>query len=471
VGHVRLVLEREPIVAVITLCLLNVFVVAAGTAVVNLTPERNLTPQPPSVAERAVVPAGGGRTSAANSSAPLPSAATLAGRLAGPMRLAGAPINAVVIDPATRRTLFDQRSDVALVPASTTKIVTATAALSALGPDDRLTTKVVRNGQGIVLVGGGDPTLASRSRKGFPDFASLPDLAKRTATALKASGTRRVRLDYDSSRFGEPGAAPGWKPNYLPEGSVAPVTALTVDEGRPIPAVCEEDSATTPRAPDPPRAAAQTFAQFLAKYGVRASVGSQVKAGSGLRQVAAVRSPPVPALVEHMLECSDNDLAEALAREVAIKRHRAADFAGAGEAVREVLAGLGVSDGVETYDGSGLSVRNRITPAALAKIVALAASDRHPTLRSVITGMPVAGFSGTLEDRYAGGSTTEAGAGSVRAKTGTLSDVTTLAGLVYDADGRVLAFAFMVNKVKSVDTARVALDRLASAVAACGCRG
>jgi D-alanyl-D-alanine carboxypeptidase len=457
-------------VAVITLCLLNIFVVSAGVAVVNLTPERNLTPQPPSVAERALVPAGGGRTSAANSSAPLPSASTLAGRLAGPMQSAGAPINAVVIDPATRRTLYDLRSDVAQVPASTNKIVTATAALSALDAGDRLTTKVVRNGNGIVLVGGGDPTLASRSRKGFPSFASLPDLAKRTATALKAAGTRRVRLDYDSSLYEDSGGAPGWKPSYLPGGNIALVTALAVDEGRAIPAVCDEDSATTQRAPNPPRAAAQTFGQFLTKYGVRASVGSQVKAGKGLRQVAAVRSPPVPALVEHMLECSDNDLAEALARQVAIKRHRTPDFAGASEAVQEVLAGLGVSDGVQTYDGSGLSVRNRITPAALARIVALAASDQNPTLRSVITGMPVAGFSGTLEDRYAGLGTA-AGAGSVRAKTGTLSDVTTLAGLVDDADGRVLAFAFMVNKVKSVETARVALDRLASAVAACGCRG
>jgi D-alanyl-D-alanine carboxypeptidase len=480
----RGLLAREPIVALVTLCLLNVFIVVAGTAVVRLTPKRELAVQPPAVAARAVVVPGGtggaggaggaggvdpAGITPAGSTGPLPSTGTLTARLAGPIRSAGAPINAVVIDPATRRVLYDQRSQVPLVPASTTKIVTTAAALAALGPDHRLTTRVVRSSKGIVLVGGGDPTLASRPTDGFPQYASLSDLAARTATALRATGKRRIRLDYDTSLYQGPRTAPGWKPNYLPEGSVAPVTALTVDEGRARPNACEED-APAPRAGDPPLAAAQRFAQALRRHGVRADIGSRVVAPKDAQQVAAVQSPPLRALVEHTLECSDNDLAEALARQVAIARHRPAAFAGASQAVHDVLADLGVAAGVQVNDGSGLSVNNRITPAALARIVALAAGGRHPELRAVITGMPVAGFSGTLEDRYAGDATL-AGAGAVRAKTGTLSDVSTLAGLAYDADGRLLAFAFMVNDVKSTSLARVALDRLASVLAGCGCRG
>jgi D-alanyl-D-alanine carboxypeptidase len=376
----------------------------------------------------------------------------------------------VVIDPASRRVLYDQRSRLPLVPASTTKIVTTTAALAALGPDHRLTTQVVRTSKGIVLVGGGDPTLTGgRSADGFPAYASLADLAARTASALRANGTRRVRLDYDTSLYDGPRTGPGWKPNYVPEGSVAPVTALAVDEGRARPNACEENS-TAPRAGDPPLAAAQRFAQALRRHGVQARLGAAVIAPKGAPQMAAVQSPPLRALVEHTLECSDNDLAEALARQVAIARHRPADFGGASQAVHEVLADLGVADGVQVSDGSGLSVRNRITPAALARIVAAAAAGDHPELRAVITGMPVAGFSGTLEDRYAGDAT-QMGAGAVRAKTGTLSDVSTLAGLAYDADGRLLAFAFMVNNVKSTGLARVALDRLAAVLAGCGCRG
>lgn len=467
-------LKREPIGAVLTLCLLNVFVLAAGTAVVNLTPERDLVPRPPTVAGRAIVSAGDAAAGAASTGAPLPNARTLAARLAGPMGLAGAPINAVVIDSNSRKVLFDQRSQLPLVPASTTKIVTATAALAALAPDHRLTTKVVQSGQSgqsgqrIVLVGGGDPTLAGERTSGFLQPAALPDLARRTAAALRAAGVDRVRLDYDTSMYGDPRPAPGWKSNYLPEGSVAPVTALAVNEGRARPIACADD-ATVARAADPPLAAAQAFAQQLRRRGIQAQVGAEVVAAKGARQLAAVQSPPIPALVEHMLECSDNDLAEALVRHVAIARDRPADFAGASRAVRAVLAELGVAQGVEVYDGSGLSIRNRITPAALARIIALAASSRRPELRPAITGMPVAGFSGTLEDRFVGAAE-QTGVGTVRAKTGSLSDVSTLAGLAYDADGRVLAFAFMVNQVRSTEAARLALDRLAAVVAGCGCR-
>jgi D-alanyl-D-alanine carboxypeptidase/D-alanyl-D-alanine-endopeptidase (penicillin-binding protein 4) len=86
----------------------------------------------------------------------------------------------------------------------------------------------------------------------------------------------------------------------------------------------------------------------------------------------------------------------------------------------------------------------------------------------VITGMPVAGFSGTLSDRYAGPGTL-AGAGTVRAKTGTLDNVNTLAGLAYDAQGRVLAFAFMANNVKNPAAAMDSLDQMAATLASCGC--
>jgi D-alanyl-D-alanine carboxypeptidase/D-alanyl-D-alanine-endopeptidase (penicillin-binding protein 4) len=132
------------------------------------------------------------------------------------------------------------------------------------------------------------------------------------------------------------------------------------------------------------------------------------------------------------------------------------------------LARLGVDDGVRVDDGSGLSTRNRITPLALARIAALAASGRYPRLRAAITGMPVAGFTGTLAAPRYTDSRTVAGAGVVRAKTGTLSGVSTLAGVAHDADGRLLAFAFMLGDGKGpVDRGR--LDLLAASVAACGC--
>lgn len=455
---------------VLSLSLLNVFAVTAALAVVKLTPDRRLSPQPPSVRVRDLAQASASAAipAADLASGPLPNASTLGGRLGALIGGPGAKINAVVIDALTGRTLFERHGDAPATPASTTKLVTSVAALASVGPGHRITTQVVRGaGGGIVLVGGGDPTLTAlpaRPDADHPPYASLLDLAKQTAAALKASGVRQVRVDYDASAYQGPRTAAGWKPNYLPDGEAAPVAALTVDEGRVAPA----DPSKKTRVPDPPAAAAREFALLLSRNGVSAKAGRQTVAQKGASRLGAVQSPPMSALVEHLLTHSDNDVAEAVARQVAMKLGRPATFADGAQAVRQVLAGLGVTGGVSVNDGSGLSTRNRISPIALARIVSLAAGEKHPELRPVITGMPIAGFSGTLSPPRYTVPGSRAGAGMVRAKTGTLAGVSTLAGVAYDADGRLLSFAFMAGDGKGpVDPGK--LDQLAAAVASCGC--
>ncbi|MDT4935178.1 MAG: hypothetical protein QOK11_3070, partial [Pseudonocardiales bacterium] len=92
----------------------------------------------------------------------------------------------------------------------------------------------------------------------------------------------------------------------------------------------------------------------------------------------------------------------------------------------------------------------------------------------IVTALPVAAWSGTLSGRYLRGSGATAGAGVVRAKTGTLTSVSSLAGFVHDADGRLLAFAVLADHVAPGDgptaAAEAALDRIAAALAGCGCR-
>ncbi|MFI0372014.1 D-alanyl-D-alanine carboxypeptidase/D-alanyl-D-alanine-endopeptidase [Actinomadura sp. 1N219] len=397
-----------------------------------------------------------------------PNTSALAGRLSALIGGPRAKLSAVVIDVATRRPLFEWRADRPATPASTTKLVTSVAALASVGPAHRITTQVVRGtGGGIVLVGGGDPTLTvlpARPDAGHPPYASLLDLARQTATTLKASGAGRVRVDYDTSAYQGPRTAAGWKPNYVPDGEVAPVTALAVDEGR----VAPSDPSKKTRVSDPAAAAAKQFARLLSKYGVSAKVGRSTVAQKGAVRLGAVQSPPMSALVEHLLTESDNDVAEAVARQVAMKLGRPATFADAAQAVQQVLAQLGVAQGVLVNDGSGLSTRNRISPIALAHLVSIAAGEKHPELRSAITGLPIAGFSGTLSPPRYTGATSRAGAGMVRAKTGTLAGVSTLAGLAYDVDGRLLAFALMAGDGKGpVDPGK--LDQLAAAIASCGC--
>jgi D-alanyl-D-alanine carboxypeptidase/D-alanyl-D-alanine-endopeptidase (penicillin-binding protein 4) len=376
----------------------------------------------------------------------------------------GTNLSGTVIDAMTRKPLFASHADLPAVPASTTKLTTSAAVLAAVGPDHRITTSVVRGGGGVILVGGGDPTLTRTApRLGYPRPATLTDLAKQTAAALKAAGVRHVRVDYDVSAYEGSRSGPGWKPVYFAEGDVAPVSALELDEGRVAP-----DSPG--RVSDPPSVAATAFAQLLNRQGVSARVGGRTKAPAGAQRLGAVQSPPVSALVERLLTDSDNDIAEAMARQVAIKLHRPPTFQGGAAAVHDVLTRLGIGAGIDTVDGSGLSPRNRITPNGLARLLAFAAaSPRRPELRTVLSGMPIAGFSGTLADRYGVG-TAAAGRGVVRAKTGTLNGVNTLAGVVDDADGRLLAFAFMANNVQSPSAALAALDALAGTLANCGCR-
>ncbi len=200
-------------------------------------------------------------------------------------------------------------------------------------------------------------------------------------------------------------------------------------------------------------------------------------APAGAAVLGTVQSPPVPQLVEAMLTRSDNDLAESLARQVALSQGQPATFAGAATAVAAVLGGVlrdvGADPGaVRLSDGSGLSRLDRVQPAALTRLLTAVASGDRPRLAPVLSGLPVAGFDGTLGRRYRTGPAVPA-AGVVRAKTGTLLGVSALAGLLRTADGRLLAFDLTADAVPigATRAAERALDRLAAGMAACGCRG
>jgi D-alanyl-D-alanine carboxypeptidase/D-alanyl-D-alanine-endopeptidase (penicillin-binding protein 4) len=169
-------------------------------------------------------------------------------------------------------------------------------------------------------------------------------------------------------------------------------------------------------------------------------------------------------LVQRMLTVSDNDIAEALARAVAIHDGRPASFTGGAAAVLSRVAALGVPRrGMAMFDGSGLSLRDRVTPRALVSLLRLVAAPGQPLLRAMLPGLPVAGLTGTLADRYRT-RRTSAAAGVVRAKTGTLTGVSSLAGLVVDRQGRLLAFAFVAPHALQPAAAEAALDRLAASL-------
>ncbi|MEV8636168.1 D-alanyl-D-alanine carboxypeptidase/D-alanyl-D-alanine-endopeptidase [Streptosporangium sp. NPDC051023] len=450
--------------ALVTLVLLQLFVVAAGAHLLTSDALTEKAPAPVASAEPPPVPViTAGPVLAAGGNGPLPAKGTLAGRLTEALGdpALGDSVGAAVIDAETGALLFGSGAETGITPASTTKVATSVAALASLGPDARLSTRVVRGSapNSVILVGGGDPTLtvARPSQAVYPQPASLASLALRTAKALKAAGVAKVAVAYDDSLYTGPRTASTWKPGYVPEGSVAPVTALMVDEGRVAPT-------SRQRVPDPARTAYTAFVSLLSKYGVTVSKSvTRAKAPAGAQEIARVDSAPLYALVERTLTLSDNDLAEALARQVALKEGRPVSFDGAAVAVRQVLTRLKAGEGVRVFDGSGLSPKNRIAPSALARLVAAAAAPENLHLHPIISGMPIAGFTGTLGHRFVKNGSAY---GLIRAKTGTLDGVSALAGMTTTRNGRLVTFAFMADEVPpELGKAEAALDRLAATVA------
>jgi D-alanyl-D-alanine carboxypeptidase/D-alanyl-D-alanine-endopeptidase (penicillin-binding protein 4) len=358
------------------------------------------------------------------------------------------------------------------IPASTTKVVTAAAALFLLGPERTFATTTVLDTSGttprLVLVGGGDPLLArspGRPAGGAtydPARADVRTLAKRTARALRRSGVTTVELGFDDGLFSGPSVHPSWKPEYIPD-EVNPVSALWVDEGRALPG--------RGAVADPALEAATAFAQALARRGVTVTGGpTRGAAPAGGTEVGRVTSPTVAQIVQRLIEVSDNAAAEVLLRHAGIADQGDGSFAGGQRAVERALVANGIDlRGSVLYDGSGLSRDNRLAPGVLVDVLRLAASADHPQLRPLLAALPVAGYTGSLTDRMDLGPA--AGRGRVRAKTGTLTGVTTLAGIAVDAHGHLMAFALMADRVKKVKglPARVAMDNAAAGLGACLC--
>jgi D-alanyl-D-alanine carboxypeptidase/D-alanyl-D-alanine-endopeptidase (penicillin-binding protein 4) len=364
--------------------------------------------------------------------------------------------------------LYSSRATTPRTPASTTKILTAVGVLSALAPDATLATTAVSgtSSSQVVLVGGGDIQLATGAGSPTSVFgrAGLADLAKQTADSLRGKGIRSVTVGFDDSLFSGPALNPRWAPSDSRLGMIGPVTALGLASAAP------RFMHAAPA--DPSAATAQAFVAALRRAGVSVTgTARRVAAASAAPTLGVVRSAPVRDLLNYTLLTSDNLEAEVLARLGAHAAGGAGSFDGAAAHNLRAAAALGIPvAGARLYDGSGLARADLIPPQTLTGVLAAAASSSRPELRTLFQGLPVAGFTGTLVHRFTDRQSS-GGAGVVRAKTGTLRGVNTLAGITVDADGRLLAFAFMADhRPPALGSAARLLDWAASRVAACGCR-
>lgn len=365
----------------------------------------------------------------------------------------------IVADAATGTTLWAHNPTTALIPASSTKLLTATAALLTLPTDSRIPTTVTRGTTPgtIILHGHGDVTLAATSTSGFyTDAGTIEDLA----TAIThATTTPITRIIVDNSAANTPSYNPTWDHADIAAGNVTTLDGIMLDGGRQDPTNSESPRTETPAA-DAGQALARSLGIAVTTDTVTVTSTAPTSEDTG-EEIARAESAPLDIRITDMLVNSDNMEAEAIGRQLALAAGKTPSYEAATAATLDILKknGFDLTD-VVLHDNSGMSADNRITPQLLNGIM-LAATNTTPSLRPLLDALPVAAGSGTLRDRYTSSSSSQEGAGWVRAKTGTLSGVSALVGTVITEKGQVLTFALMSNGGETAP-ARQALDTIAA---------
>lgn len=338
-----------------------------------------------------------------------------------------------VTNATTGEVVWEQAPGQALTPASSTKILTAAAAILTLEPDATLTTDVVEGAHPgeVVIKAAGDVWL---------DDAALTNLADQLPDGI-------TQVGIDTSVWQGDEILPGWNPTNIDAGYIAPLQPAMIHGGR-----IGETSGDVPRSHTPALDVAQALADRVGADTV--AVGP---APADAETLASVDSPPLATRVEDMVKWSDNVMAEAIGREVAIDYGAEPTPAGATRATLEILSDAGFAvGGTELFDNSGLSTDNLIPPALLDDILLAAVTDEP--LRELLRTLPVAHGDGTLIERYED----LPGRGWVRAKTGTLTAVNALAGTAVGESGTVYTFAVLSNGWDNTLETRRALDEFAS---------
>ncbi|SON60171.1 D-alanyl-D-alanine carboxypeptidase [Mycobacterium simulans] len=412
-------------------------------------------PRPPTVkagvtpvADTAVTPSAAGVAAALAAVAADPNLGKLGGR---------------ITDALTGDELWRQLDDLPLIPASTNKVLTAAAALLTLDRQARISTRVVASShaaqEAVVLVGAGDPTLSAAppgQDTWYRGAARISDLVEQ----IRRSGVTPTAVQVDISAFSGPTMAQGWDPADVDNGDIAPIEAAMIDAGRIQPTTVNSRRSRTP---------ALDAGRELAKaLGLDPAAVTIATAPTGARQLAVVQSAPLIQRLSQMMNASDNVMAECIGREVAAAINRPQSFTGAVDAVTNRLNTVHVDTaGAALVDSSGLSVDNRLTARTLDGTMQAAAGPDQPTLRPLLDLLPIAGGSGTLGERFLDRSTDQGPAGWLRAKTGSLTAINSLVGVLTDSSGRVLTFAFISNEAGP--NGRNAMDALATKLWFCGC--
>jgi serine-type D-Ala-D-Ala carboxypeptidase/endopeptidase (penicillin-binding protein 4) len=390
-------------------------------------------------------------------------------RLTGELQswLGASPAGTCLVVDDEGRNVFAHNPVASLTGASTQKLLTATGLLLALGPDATFRTDAVAAAPpegGVVagdlfVVGGGPADL------GTADWPTMsPGTRPRVVHGIDglveqiaAAGVTRIEGSVvgDGSRYDDQYYQRTLAERFIEQDQVGPIDALMVNDGFAGFSPARDNAGTVPAA-DPAADAARVLTERLEARGI--AVGGAPRAGTapeGAATVASLASPPVSQIVAEMLSTSDNEAAEAALKEIGASVGGAGTWDAGAAALTSLLGDAGVPlDGVRVADGSGLTIQNGLTCRALVDVLSL--EETGPVVRE---GLAVAGETGTLAERWQGTPV----AGRLRAKTGTLRNVTALAGVISPLQGGSLTFAYVANvpDPNEIDAGDVRLDELA----------
>lgn len=359
--------------------------------------------------------------------------------------------------------LYSRQGEQSVTPASALKLLTASAVLRRLGPDERLVTTVRATDKpngGVIsgdlwLVGGGDPVLGTQpwadERTHQPPLASsLEALADRVV----AAGVREVRgqVQGDDSRYDKTRSVSSWPQRYLDDNEVGPLSALSVNDGF---ALWDPELVAFE---NPAVGAATVFTELLRARGVAiAGEPSMSKAPEKSMEIAQIASPRMAELVSDLIRESDNGTAELLVKELGVRLLGEGSTTAGLKVVADALGEMGLSlEGTHLVDGSGLDPTNKVSCTVL-QAVAAGIEGGGPIDR----GLAVAGFTGTLTKRFLD----NPAKGKLRAKTGSLNHVAALVGTVEGGQGSVLTFTQVLNDIATLAAARDIQDDLGAALA------
>jgi len=389
--------------------------------------------------------------------------------------IAGSPPDTCLVVEDGGRLLSPSNNVAAsLTPASNQKLLTTFVALELLGAEFRFRTTVRADAApagGVVtgnlyLVGAGDPFLSTDSWWAQYDDPEgrFHTRLEELADAVAAAGVTQVTgsLVGDESLYDTQRTVPSWADRLISSNQSGPLSALSVNEGFTDWPERTPESTGRVRSADPPADAATVLKDLLAARGVIvAGPGAAGATPPAAVEVAAVESPPLADIVTHINSFSSNLGAELLLKRLGLYgAGQGTTEAGAGVVLSQLAARGIPTDGVQVFDGSGLSEADRLTCQTLAAVLRRAGPDSP-----LASSLSIAGVRGSLAERF---DPDDPAYQLVLAKTGTLNDVLALSGFVEsstDPDEH-LAFALVANADQIVNdpAARAVQDALVSAL-------